>query len=475
MNKSQRQSGITHYCMMAALMTGLVVPTDCTDQQLVEISIQPRLIIAGLGDVDLTVKPDSMVSGAYIRVDGRIYPTGTAGSNTLICTLPRADTLPVDIEAPARTATVELVDASGQPLSKTAGLAILRDYMWSGAVWIADIPHPEEMTVLQTGTGGLVLLCRNDRSLHLAVSHDGGWTWETVRDFFNLASRYDSFYLVPRDGGIHRLFVHQDGAVSFYDLAGMPAEVSPHRLPWTEGCTNFRAFRDNGGRLHMIWDYKVYAGRSRISYAHSDDLGENWSEPALVLDDPGDWPFYAGINGLAAHNGTHVFISYVVNHGRYQFDNGMRSGDGGLTWVDGTPLDWKSTVFCVDDSIIRLGRAMYLPYMYRPFISRSTDGGVSWTPVFDPEPELYRAIGWIASDPWGNLLCELTVREPYKKAVMRSFDNGAGWIVPEGETANLPPGHALTRAVINDQGVALLFSSSAESEGIRLSRGLARF
>ncbi|MDW7761242.1 MAG: sialidase family protein [Acidobacteriota bacterium] len=466
--------GIRHLLLLTVLTPGLFQSRGCDLRDFTEITISPRTIVAGLGDVELQVSAGFILEGTSIRVDGVVYPSSTVSMSTLSCILPREATLPSDIAMPQRTAVVELVDAAGRPLSDPAELTILRDYRWSPPIWIADLPHPDRMTVYRTATGSLILLFRQDRNLHLAVSRDGGSNWEVDRDFFALADRYEPYFFIPRDEDTYRLFFMADGAVAFTILTRIPAEPVIRRLPWTQGCSSFRAALDNRDRLHLIWDYQNFSGPSRIHHAYSDDLGDGWSEPSMVLDDPGYWPFYMGINGLAAHNGESVFVSYVINQGRYQFDRGRRSRDGGLTWTDGTPLDWEKTVFFTDDSIVRHGRTMYIPYMYKPFISRSTDGGDTWTTVFYPENEPYSTIGWIIPDSWGNLLGELTDSAAGTKVMIRSFDNGASWIIPDDTDPNLPPGHSLTGASVDERGNVLLFSSSYQSGGLWMSRARDR-
>ncbi len=454
---------------MMYLAVILLFSWTCRVEEPIEISITPATIIAGLGDVVLTVSGTPLPSGASIEADGVAYATSSSGSNSLHCTLPRTATVPVEALSVKRRISIRLVDSSRQPVSNSAELTVLRDYSWGSPQIIANLPYPDQMSVHPSATGPL-LFCRHDTVLRQIESRNGGLDWEAPLELFTLSSAYDPYVFIPQSGSPHRLLVLMDNAITLFNLPDGTAESSAGPVPSTQACETFSACLDDSGRLHMVWDQRQSDyNHVLVHYAWSDDLGDNWSKSVVVLDDPGHWPTYWGIKGLAVFN-DHLFVSYVTNQGRYQFDKGRCSHDGGLSWSDGTALDSAHSLLCRDQSLVRYGKIMHLPYMYRPFISRSQDWGDTWTSVFYPEPDEFNTVDSIISDSWGNLLGELSSDRFANKIVIRSFDYGASWIIPDGSDISLPPRNSLTKAFITGEGEVLLFFSSYDIDGIWLNR-----
>jgi len=451
----------------------LFLSSSCKLEEMGDITIQPANIVAGMDNVVLQVSSQSIPQGASIRINNQIYPTQTITTNRLSCTLPRDLTLPQNPLASKWTVSVDLVNASGTPLSTATELTFQRDYVWSPAEKIANQGTDSIMSIHQSGSNSLFLLFRSGVVIYQMQSQDGGITWQTPVNVFTLMTSLDSYSLLVYGEQIF-IVAKESGALTLYQLTPGQTPSLSWPVPNTEICDGFKAVIDDSGCIHLIWDVHTDESHNLIWYSRSHIDGHPWSNPSEVLHDEGYWPTYSGISGLAAY-GDHVFVSYIQNTGRYQFNVGRISFNQGQTWQDGTALDSNRTLFCGNGVILKYDKYMYLPYMYCPTIIRSEDWGITWKSVFSPENDEYSDVDWIVSDPWGNLLAALSLSAGETKIMLRSFDQGNNWIIPAGNDINLPDSSTKTVAMINEDGTALILSSPGSSDGIWISRARPKY
>lgn len=458
-----------HMVTMAMTFLVLLYSGSCKPDEMGDIELTPAHIVAGTSDVTVQVRGTAIPAGARIRIAGKTYSTRTLSPYLLTCSLPREDTLPQNPLAGKWTLSVDLVGQTGELLSRTADLTIMRDYVWSRAEKITDRGADQEMAVHLLGNGSLFLLFRSGCDILRIVSDDAGEVWHDPEILFTLAQADQAHELVVRNQ-IVLIFLEEEGALVRYELNADQTLSAAHTVLAAGQCGRFRVLGDSEGVIHLLWDDPLEEGPVRLRYSRSRDGGINWSEPSVVAGEGEIQDVYLGISGLCAFAGGHVFAAYEENTGRYSLEHGRISHDGGMNWHEGSPLDARRSLFCGNGRVLKFERSMYLPYLYHARISLSEDWGESWQRVLHRDDDLYQRVDWMAADSQGNLLASLCQSEWPVKNLIRSLDRGLTWLIPDTALADLPLLEDVTTACFTSEGALLLFSSSGISDGIQLRR-----
>ena len=144
----------------------------------------------------------------------------------------------------------------------------------------------------------------------------------------------------------------------------------------------------------------------RVLMLHSTDDGQTWSKPQDITDavKKPEWTWYAmgPGNGIQLQHGKHKGRLVIPCDHKTKVDNdknvGFRShviysDDHGKTWQLGGVLDPYTNECAIaelDDGTLLLNMRSYRGKSQR-VSSRSTDGGVTWSPCVD-EPELVEPV-----------------------------------------------------------------------------------
>ncbi len=431
------------------------------ENEIVSIILEPEHIVAGLDGIVLRVSGQDLPTGASIRVNGETIQTRKEG-DVLYCSLSRTLTLPADTQASEWCLPVELVDSTGAAVSETVHLTVLRDYQWNAEQKIDDQEITTVTDVHAFSDGTLSVLYCSEGDLYRVSSGDSGATWQAAEALYTLKEG-DGAVQTVISGDHIVVLVETNGTLACHDLT----DGKTFTLPDVDSPNAFSVCSDSAC-LHLAWETELTEYRHIIRYIRSDDFGSSWSEARQVLDyDGGN---YIGLSGLVACAGGHVFVSYQWSSDRYTIDAGRHSHDGGLTWTDGSAMNRSNTLFRGNGVVLKFGRDMYIPYMYRACINCSTDWGDTWENVYTPENNEFASAYHLAADLFGNLLVSLTPSDGGNKRFARSFDGGVHWIVPDEGNTDLP---ACSAIYIDENGNAMVFV--ADESGLVIRRGLSSF
>ena len=348
------------------------------------------------------------------------------------------------MSAPRSLLALACVAALGLTASSPVGQTAASEYP-NVRVSTPQNPRPNEVAIAVNPVNPLNLVVGSNLD-YAYYSLDGGWSWTEQRLpkaelgvsgdpslAFDAAGRLFYAHLSNPPSGykIDRIVVQasESQGVSFEPGVGIGHNPPKHQdKSWITADLTDSPHRDN---LYVAWtEFDKYGSplpsdRSRILLSRSVDSGSTWSDPVVVSDKTGDcrdgdttvegavpavgpngevytsWSGPFGILFDKSTDGGRSFGEDVVvsdQPGGWAFEvSGLQRVNGmPVTLADTSPSPYRGTVYVVW-SDQRIG-----PNDTDVFISRSTDGGATWSPrrrVNDDAPGRHQFFHWATVDP----------------------------------------------------------------------------
>lgn len=272
-------------------------------------------------------------------------------------------------------------------------------------------------------------------------STDGGATWSAITDISKSSRGTSESPEIAVDSANNIYLVWQDDAPANGDIFcsksadGGATWSAPVNVSNNYGYSGYAAIDlDSSNNLHVVWQ-DTTPENVDILYSKSSDGGVTWSSTVDISNDSGS----SYLPAIAVDLGNNI---HVVWYGLVGGDGEVfysKSTDGGATWsaavnVSKTTTSSQEFAIAVDSGTnIHVAWVEYLPGNPEIFYSKSTDGGITWNAAVNVSKNsgsVYSPA--IAVDSSNNpyILWQGDALGNFQIFISKSTDGGVTWSAP---------------------------------------------
>lgn len=427
----------------------------------IRITLSPTGAATGRVGVTLSIRGSGFLPGNVIRFGRREIATHLDAQGALVGALDRSD-LDMNAAHPEEMLVdVVVLDGNGGAVVSTvAPFAVRKAFHFRPASRIASLGSSVANTRLASiGKRSLALSWWIDGDLHGMTSDDDGSTWSAPALLRSSVGYSTECALEWTKSGRALLVVNRAGQL----LVTASNDRCVTWRPETEvtgamSVDTFGTYVEPSGRIHVAWTQPQGGSWVKSVFtSRSSDDGLTWSPAEFVAESQDN----VSSAEVVSDGSERVMIGYEYYYGRYPYWRYFRPDSSGRAWEavsDPDTAGLSTSVIASDGALVVCGSRMYLPYMYRATMARSTSWGGTWEK--DRLGDAYGSCRSITTD--GSKRTNAVVEREPNYAVLRSLDQGTSWgsesIIGDSQRADNPP----LSAVSSDGTLLVVWIPGAE-------------
>jgi Neuraminidase (sialidase) len=219
------------------------------------------------------------------------------------------------------------------------------------------------------------------------------------------------------------------------------------------GVVSLDVYAESPSKLHLLIGERMAAGRPpQLSYFHSDDGGETWTDSVIVGGELTPDPIKRGNDAQIVASGDRLYAVWTTGAATKMGRGPLaasHSGDGGKTWTPAkSPSDASGVIdhafndLAADDSgnfhAVWLDARPSAATLTSPDMptkglryARSADGGVTWAKNQTLDAQCCECCwNYLLVQPGGRVNVLYRDKDPRDMALLRSNDAGHTWDAP---------------------------------------------